>query len=177
MTKNAIRNRRVAKAVERNLALSSRKIKRIPITSTPTGSEQDTGFDLPAKGIVTNVWIDVTTAEATGGTKTMSVGLLASETGGDTNGFIASASVAATGIVQPTVTATTGSNEVYLSASTYGALLADFTAGTDVATDVGTFVGKRHILNGTARSVVYDADDSDWAEFRGDIYIEYIDLD
>src|SRR5690242_16505066 len=72
--------------------------KQIPITAAPTGAEQDTGYDLPAKSVLVAVFVDVTTAEVTGGTKTLDVGLLSSESGGSTNGFLVAAPVSATGI-------------------------------------------------------------------------------
>ncbi len=50
----------------------------LAITSTPTGSEQDTSFDLPLKGLVRSVWIDVTTAEVTVTFYTLDVVLLSS---------------------------------------------------------------------------------------------------
>jgi hypothetical protein len=148
----------------------------IEIDSTPTGAEQDTGWDLPAESIVLGVVIDVDTAEATGGTPTLDVGLLSSESGGDADGFIDGASVTATGKVQGTVTATVGGSETYLSACTVGALLrAAYVAGSDVATDHGIFVPRMH-LTGTARSVTYTAGSNDFAEFRGRIIIIYADL-
>ena len=43
------------------------------VTAKTTGGK-DTTIDLPTKGIVLDVWVDVTTLEATSGTKTI-VGL------------------------------------------------------------------------------------------------------
>jgi hypothetical protein len=153
------------------------KVKKLEINSAPSGAEQDTGFDLPVKGIVLDVWLDVRTAEATGGTKTINIGLLASESGGDTDGFAVGIDVSTTGLKKAVATVTAGASETYFASTTRGALLTTFLAGSDVATDVGTNYETPHNLNGTARSVVYDADDSDWVEFRGDIYIAYMDLD
>lgn len=150
----------------------------LDITSTPTGSEQDTGWDLPPNAIVIGVGINVTTAEASGGTKTLDVGLLSSETSGDTDGFISSLAVTTVGVTVPTVSHTTGANEVYLATSTWGALLATFQAGSDSATDVGTFYRKYHTTSwATARSVVYQADSNDWAEFRGSILLFYLEVE
>src|SRR3990167_9855574 len=70
------------------------------IGAAPTGSEQDTGIDLPAKCIVRDVFVDVTTAETTGATKTMNVGLLASESGGDADGFLVGISFVAAGLLR-----------------------------------------------------------------------------
>jgi hypothetical protein len=135
-------------------------VKKLEINAAPTGAEQDTGWDLPAKAIVLDVWVDVRVAEATGLTKTLDVGLLSSESGGDTDGFLASVSVASTGLKKGTL-ASTG--------QTRGALLYADESGT------GGLVPEPHVV-GTARSVVYDADSNDWVEFRGDIYILYLEL-
>lgn len=152
------------------------KVKQIAISTAPTGAEQDTGWDLPAKSIVYDVFVDVTAAEATGATKTLDVGLKAGEAGGDLDGFLNSIDVSTTGIKRGVPTITTGSNEVFFASTTRGALLASLTAGTDNAGDVGTYYEKPHICNGTAVSVSYDAESNDWVEFRGTINIVYVEL-
>lgn len=153
------------------------RIIKHSITAAPDGSEEDTGVDLPIKGVVMGVYVDVLTAEATGGTKTLDVGLLAGESGGDTNGLLAAVDVSTTGVKQGKATRTVGSNEVFFASTTLGALLAEFTAGSDVATDEGTNYERPHVMNGTARSLVVDAGSNDWVEFRGDIYVIVMDLD
>lgn len=131
---------------------------RIPWTYN-SNVETDTTVDLPTDVFVLDAYIDVTTVDAT---ETIDVGLdeavvaTGGEVGGDANGFIAGASIATAVRVRPTVTVTTGSNEVYFASSTLGALLVDtFTAGTDNATDVGTFARQAHRIDGTAKSVTY----------------------
>ena len=65
------------KALVGALALPGGKIglaKHI-ISATPTGAEQSTNIVLPTKGLVLDAWIEVATAEATGGTKTLDLGL------------------------------------------------------------------------------------------------------
>lgn len=162
-----------------NYLLGWVQCKKILISSTPTGSEQDTGWDLPSKAIVLDVWLDVTTVEATGTTKTLDVGLLASESGGDADGFLKGVSVASTtGIKRGVPTLTTGSNEVYFASTTRGALFAALTAGTDNAGDVGTYFEKPHLAGSvTAKSISYTSASANFAEFRGAIYILYIDVD
>lgn len=154
------------------------KCKKIAISSTPTGAEQDTGWDLPSTAIVTHVVLKVTTAEATGGTKTMDIGLLSSETGGDADGFCDGISAAATGFVGPGIaTASGGGETAYMSGTTFGVKLASFTAGAGVVGDVGTYIRLEHLADSvTAKSVTYTAKDTDWAEFRGEIWIAYFDL-
>lgn len=156
------------------------RTKKISISTAPTGAEQDTGWDLPANSIVIDVFLDVTTAEVTGGTKTMDVGLLSSESGGDTDGFLRGVSVATTGVRRGGFVSTTGSNNTYIGAAsthTRGVLLMaafitgeDIAAGGDGVASVGTYA------IATAKSVVYDAGSNDWVEFRGAIYIVYLEF-
>lgn len=145
----------------------------IPIATTPTGSEQDTNYDLPANAEVIEARIKVATAEATGATKTLDVGLKSSESGGDADGFVDGASVAAAGIVRPAAALTAGGTETYFSATTIGALLAPaFAAGANSAGDVGSNYERTFLTSSvTAKSVTYTAGSNDWAEFRGTIYL------
>lgn len=78
------------------------------------------------------------------------------EGGGDANGFVEVASVATALKLRPGATVTTGTHEVYVSASTRGALLVDtFTAGSDAVEDTGTYVEMIHRCDGTAKTVTY----------------------
>lgn len=150
------------------------KVKKIAIGATPTGSEQDSTFDLPAKSVVLDVFVDVTTAEATGATKTLDVGLLSSESGGDADGFLDGVSVAATGLVRGAVALDGGS--AYWNTNTRGVLLSNFVQGTD-GDDRGLYNEKPHLSTAvTAKSVTFTAGSADFAEFRGAIYILYIEL-
>ena len=118
-------------------------------------TETDTTIDLPDNAVVMDVFIDVETAD-TG--ITLDVGLLSTESGGDADGFLDGISVASTGLVHPAITVTSGSSEDYFSATTYGAFLADFTAGSDNAGDVGTFARKYHPTDSVdAKSISYTA--------------------
>ena len=147
------------------------KVKRLSFTHNT--SETDTGWDLPDSAIVLDAFVEVTTADSG---ITLNVGLLSSETGGDADGFIKGISVASTGLVAPGVTVTSGSNEDYFSACTYGAFLADFTAGSDAAGDVGTYARKLFASDSvTAKSVSYTCSaGADTAE--GYIYIIYVEV-
>ena len=155
------------------------KVKKLSIASAPTGSEQDTGWDLPAKSIVYDVILDVITAEVTGTTKTMNIGLKAGESGGDADGFAAAINCASTGLVRPGVTVTSGATETYVSAFTRGALLTSGTpiAGTNTVGDEGSYYEKPFLATSvTAKSVCFTASAANWAEFRGDIYIVYAEI-
>lgn len=134
---------------------------RYIVTSTPTGSEQDTGLDFPEKAIILPYpLVDVETAEATGGTKTLDVGLLSSESGGDADGLLNGVDVSATGIKKGTLLNT---------GQTLGALLSVDEDGA------GALVPEPHVV-GDAVSLTFTAGDNDWAEFRGRIYVPYIEI-
>lgn len=155
------------------------KIKKIAISATPTGAEQDTGWDLPAKAVVHDTWVDSTTAEVTGGTKTLDIGTKAAE-GGDADGWLDGVSVAATGLKKGAFVQTTGSLNNYVGAAathTRGELLTELLiAGEDVTSGGdGVAVPGFDVASG-GKSVVYTSGSADWAEFRGAIYIEYSEV-
>ena len=110
--------------------------------------EFDTGFDLATGQAVQplGVGVRVTTIDAT---EDIEVGILSSESGGDTDGFINNASLATATFVPATVTVTTG---VIQSNPTRGALLADHADGTN-ADDRGIHQVKQFVCNGTAKSI------------------------
>jgi hypothetical protein len=137
------------------------RIVKITPGTTPDGSEEDSGIDLPTSGVVNEVYVNVTTAEVTGATKTLDVGLLSGEAGGDANGFLAAVDVSSTGLKKGTLVST---------GQTLGALLYVDEDGA------GTVVPEPHVLNGTAVSVSYTAGSNDWVEFVGDIYVVYKEI-
>ena len=138
-----------------------------PMVFNAGGTEVDTGLDLPYKSIVTDCRVEVTTSDST---ETVDIGTLTGETNADPNGFIAAMSVAATGFIDPN-TYTTGSNEVFLAGSTYGALLAQAVAGSDAAGDVGTYNKKVHAVDGAnAVSISYTPTSSDTFAGYGYVY-------
>lgn len=154
----------------------SLKVKKLPVAVLTTG-EKDTGWDLPAQSVVYDVLVNVTTLEATATTKTIDVGLLSSETGGDTDGFIDGAVTSAAAIVRGGVTVTTGSNTKFFAATpTRGVLMAHHQAGTDVDQDEGLYLEIPHRAQAvTAKSVVYQLG-SAHTELVADIYILYVEL-
>lgn len=156
-------------------ALAPIKIAELSIFDRGTG-EKDTGFDLPTKGVVFDVFVDITTLEATATTKTIDVGLLASESGGDADGFLDGASTAAAATVRGSATATDGTNQNYFAAApTLGVLLRTGSLGTDAAGEAAALLKTPHVLNGTAKSVSYTLG-SAHTEVVGNIYVVYADL-
>lgn len=107
------------------------------IANAAANVEQDTGFDLPAQSaVLPTPLVRVTTLEAT---RTINVGLLSSGTGGDADGFIAGASLAAAGVVVPAL------------ATVLGLLLYE-----NFATTPAVRVPKPHPLTGTnTRRITY----------------------
>ncbi len=151
----------------------SHKVKKITITGVSAASEIDSTFDLPAKAVVRDVYVDVTTAEVTGTTKALDIGLLSSESGGDADGFVHQISVASTGIKRAGA-ALDGTNNWFV-AGLRGALLARTVAGTN-ADDRGLYIEFPHLSTSvTARSVTYTPA-SAFTEFRGSIYIVYDEI-
>ena len=61
---------------------------------------------------------------------------------------------------------------------TLGAFLTGgISAGTDVATDVGFAFKESHLAGATtAKSVSVTAGDTDWVEFEGSLFIQYLRL-
>lgn len=109
------------------------------IQDTAANTETDTGFNFPANAVILPQGLGalVTTAE---GSRTINTGLLASETGGDANGFLAGVSLAAAGLAIPTLAS---------AGQTLGALLTVDESGT------GGLVPEAHRIDGTAVSLSY----------------------
>lgn len=117
---------------------------KIPFTQS-SDAALDTGIELPAGVLVTGALIQVTTA-VNGGT--IDVGIDASESGGDADGFLDGVSCAATGLVWPVVANTTdGSN-------TLGALISDtITSADNSAVSYRAPVALK--CDGTAKTITY----------------------
>lgn len=143
------------------------KIKKIHVAAGDWTAETDTTFDLPAKSVVLDVFLDVTTQQAG---KTVDVGTLTGESGGDPDGFIDGASLATAGLVRPGCVL----GATFYNTTTRGALLAQFFQGTD-ADDRGLYTETPYLSTAnTAKSVSYSTGEVVTAVF--DIYIVYIEL-
>ena len=131
-------------------------------------SNVETGFDgaaaVTGKGFVLekyeeidwqSCYIFVQTVESTGA-KTVDVGILSSEGGGDANGLIAAASTATLGWVRPTWTVTQATSDVnYISASTMGDLFLKGTKGTSAGGHNAIPLYQNYIGDGTAKTLTY----------------------
>lgn len=115
-------------------------------------TEVDTGLDFPIDVLINDVELQVATADPT---ETLDIGLLSSETAGDADGLLVQASVGTAGWVRPWAT-TVGTNETYISAVRWGALMGKGALGSDVNNDFGQPGGVGHIVTGSnAKSLTY----------------------
>lgn len=139
------------------MGLITYKIECLP-ADFANNAEINFGGDIGAGEIIVDCYLDVVTAEATATTKTLDVGLLSSESGGDADGFLDAVSVAATGIVYPTLINAT---------PTRGALLRV------VSGEAGEHAGEAHASDSvTAKSVTATFNDAAGAtELAVNIYI------
>lgn len=158
--------------------LGLRKVKVINVSSPPA-AEVDSGWNLPEAGYVCSITVSTTTPEVTAATKTIDVGTLSSETGGDVDCF-ADGIYVDTRAVSPTfVTAFTGANETYLLGTTYGVSLRNvWVAGSDTAGDHGVFIPRTWGLTsgaGAGASISYTPGAA-MSEWTGAIIIEYVEL-
>lgn len=128
----------------------------VKVPFTKKASEFDTNIDLPA-GILVNGWrVDAVTA-ASGAT--IDIGILSTEVGGDADGFVDGASLAATGTVFP------GSVDASAANNTTGALLveSDITSADTPALSLS--VPTPYKCDGTAKSITYTTSDHTVAGF------------
>lgn len=147
------------------------------IADTTATTETDTGFDLTANMAVQpdGLGVKVDTVDTS---RTIDVGMLASESSGDANGLIDGVSVATSGVVPATVgySADTATTWVDLASGdqefTYGVLIAKGTEeGSNSDTDEGFYLLQPYVPPGT-RSVSYTLSSSaDTA--AGFIYLPY----
>lgn len=109
-------------------------------------TETDLSVDFPYDSWIKKAALYVRTADSG---ETLNLGLLSSETAGDADGLLVSASVNGTGWVKP-IAYTVGSNETYVSTTTYGTLMARGIVGTDAASDFGLAGGvPGHVVTGS----------------------------
>jgi len=149
------------------------KVVRIALSAASDTNENDTGWDLPSNAVVLDVYLRITTAEATASTKTIDIGTDGSGSN-DPDGFADALSTATLGLVRPGVTVTAGGTETYYSANTRGVLLSTFLAGADSAADTGHYTELPDTTSG-GESVTWTAGEAQ-TEFAGFLYVVYFDL-
>lgn len=146
------------------------KVIVFPMVFNSGGTETSTGLSIPLKGHVYDVAVEVTTTDAT---ETVSIGLLSSGTGGDADGFLATASVANAGFVKPYVV-TTGSSETYVSTASFGVLMGPSATGADDSNaDTGVARGWGYVADGSnTREITYTPSSSDTFAGYGYLYVK-----
>ena len=150
----------------------------VPINWALSGAEQDTGIDLPANAFVLDVLLYTQVAEVTGSTKTMNVGILSTESGGDFDGFMAGIWCGTVGFRRPKAQFTPGGNETYLSSSERGAFITPiFLAGSNTVGDVGTlYEAPFSTASITGKSISVTPIGSPFTEFRGTLFFRMLSL-
>lgn len=153
--------------------LHAPKVERIVLDAATylTGSEVNTPFTFPTKAIALGSWIDVITGH--GSTATMDVGT--GGTSNDPDGLLDGVDIETAGVIVPNLTETTGLNETYISALTFGALTHALELGTDVAGNTGYVTPRGTSVGGDVVSVTSAGDySSGSAEIH--LYIMYLEL-
>jgi hypothetical protein len=134
---------------------------------------------LPAQAVVADVFVNVLAA-STGTTKTLSVGLLSTSSGGAVAGFLSGISVGTTGLQRPTFTAATsgpGSGGRFYSANTWGSFLSVFQAGSTAAGDPGVALRQSFVSDSvTAKTLSFTPGSSDFVALTVDVYLGFADL-
>lgn len=115
-------------------------------------AETTSGIDLPTNALVKSQGVAayVSVLDAT---ETITAGILSTQVGGDQNGFMDLLPLDTAKTVAPQNTITAGTSETYFASTTIGALIQDFTAGSDVNKDVGTVNPKVYRIDGVAKTV------------------------
>ncbi len=125
------------------------------------GTEVDTGIDFDYDTQVHDVLVEIVTVDAG---ETIDVGILASGTNGDLDGFRDGVALDTAGYPTDTAVITGGSNIDYVPVTTYGALLVTAITGTDAVVSNGgkSYIGHT-VLSANEQSLTYTPSSSDTA--------------
>lgn len=145
-------------ALDLNTAGAVDKIAKIEITAPSDNLETSTGFILPDKAIVKDIFLDVITAEVTGTTKTLNIGTDSTDSG-DADGYLAGISVSTTGLKKGTVAN---------GAVTFGALLLTSLDGTSSV--------KEPDISSGGKEITFTAASSNFAELVANIFVVYTEV-
>ena len=139
-------------------------------------SETETTYNLPANAFLTDVFLNVLTAETTGATKTVEVGLYSGESGGNAAGFLNGVSVAATGLVKGAAVVTVGGSNTYYASTTRGVFLANFFAGANTLGESGLNYEHSFLTSSVTAKTISYTPASVFSTCVADIYVTYIAL-
>jgi len=143
-------------------AATARKMIKVDIVHPAGGAVETDAFLLETRSIVTQMYLNVITPEVTGNTKTLFVGLKASE-GGDSQGF-ATFSVATAGVFIPRLDAQ--------SLNTYLKDTAAIAGGPGA--EVSHSQAPYQTVSNAARTVTYTAGSNNFAELVAELWIEVV---
>jgi hypothetical protein len=134
-----------------------RKFKSEALTIVDDTNQHDfTNLVFAAGTIITGVWLNVTTEETTGTTKSVSIGL----SGGTPGMFLAGAAVAAPGVVKGTLTSGTVTLGVAMTADIDGS---------------GTLVPEPYVCPAET-TLTYTLNSDDFKELEATCIVEYIEF-
>jgi hypothetical protein len=134
------------------------EIVSIPLVFN-SGVETSTGFVLPTNARI-YPWDMGVIVDTVDSGKTINVGILSSQTGGDADGFIVGLSLTTAGLIWPIQTITAGTQMTYISANTLGVL---FMGGTYAQFNGANVTGivppvplyKPYMCDGLAKTISY----------------------
>jgi len=133
----------------------------------------DTGFDMPARSLITDVAVQVLVVDAG---ETVDLGFINAVESGDEDGLAKLVTVANLGFPTLYPVVTGGTNIDYLvETAGYGAYLAQAIAGADAVATNGGWAKRNYMTDGTIKSLVYTPSGSD--TFKGLAHLFYIQLD
>jgi len=149
----------------------ARKWKAIAVSGAGVKtSEMDTGWAIPAKCVVHDVMLNVTTASTSSGTIT--VGLLAT-TSGDADGFLVSVPTSAAGMLQGKISCDTSG----LVKSYWGALLCTQSTATGAAIILSSKNDAVFDANTSSKNISYTLSSSSaCASLVGNILVSYSEV-
>ena len=132
------------------------KLAKVALPIVAATTETDTTLVLPAKSIILGAYLLVATKEATGGTKTVALGIKSV----DADGLLKATSVAAAGVKKGTLLNT---------GQTLGALLCQDESGA------GVLVPEPYVC-AAAATITYSLGSNDFAELVAYALIDYIEV-
>jgi len=144
-----------------------------PLIFIAGGTVQDSGFDMPARTLITDVAVQVLVLDST---ETVDLGFINAVESGDEDGLAKLVTVGSLGFPTLYPVVTGGGNIDYLvETAGYGALLAQAIAGADAVATNGGWAKRNYMTDGTIKSLSYTVSSSD--TFKGLAHLFYVKLD
>jgi hypothetical protein len=151
------------------------KVATLNATLLVDNAETAIGYTIPAGYMVRNVFLDITTAEATATTKTISIGTDSSDSGVAAGYFNGASVAAASTLVANEAAVTAGATETYVSALG-GSLLGDGIVGANSDGDFGLWQKKLDTASAGKAMTATFGDAGGANELVADVYVELVKL-